>query len=217
MNKKITDFDFMEIFPENLKRYKNLNKLAQLAVQEIRLIPTPAIQLLALYENMEQEPDEILSELAYGLNVDNWSESLDRDVKIRLIKKAYWTHSKKGTKSAVIMNLESLGYPIELEEWFEETNVEDQVPFTYALTINGQQLEEGWLAQINEIINKYKNCRSIMRVAKLKEKPSDGYLRVHCLITTKEYQEIPIDSNFESTGNLRVACFIATKEIGVIN
>ena len=217
MNKKLSDFDFMEIFPENLKRYKNLRKLAIMASDALKREITDNIPQLAIYKNLELQSNEVLSELADQMSIDNWSEGLERTVKINLIKKAYWTHSKKGTKGAVIDSLATLGYPIELKEWFEETDPTERIPFTYALTIKGQQLEEGWLAKINEIIGKYKNCRSIMREARVVDNPVEGNLRVHCLITTKEYREVPINNNFNVNSKLNVAVFMATKEKGVIN
>ena len=123
--------DYQKIFPENLKKYKNLRTLAIEFEKNIKEVISE-VPKLAIYKNLEQQSDEVLSELAYQYTIDNWKESLSKEVKINLIKNAYWAHAKKGTKVAVTENLKKLNYPLEVQEWYEYNGK----PFTFKITTN---------------------------------------------------------------------------------
>ena len=149
--------DYQKIFPENLKKYKNLRTLATEFEKNIKEVISE-VPKLAIYKNLEQQSDEILSELAYQYTIDNWKESLAREIKIELIKNAYWAHAKKGTKVAVTENLKKLNYPLEVQEWFEYRGK----PFTFKITTNTLNTNTNWIDELVYILEKYKNCRSIL-------------------------------------------------------
>lgn len=155
---KLINTEYQIFFPENLKRYENL-KILSLQIENIfksRIIAE--IDKLAIFKNLDVQSNEILSELAWQFAIDNWREDLEREVKIKLIKEAYWAHSKKGTKKIIEENLKKLNYPIQLSEWFEFNGQ----PFTFKVTTTKINSSVHWVDDLLEIINKYKNCRSIL-------------------------------------------------------
>lgn len=154
----LQDTDYQLFFPENLKKYKNLKSLSLELEEQLKKEIISELPKLAIFKNLELQPDEVLSELAYQYMIDNWQENLDREVKIKLIKNAYWSHSKKGTKKIIEDNLKKLGYPITVEEWFEYGGR----PYTFKVTINHVNSDPDWIDKLLEIIDKYKNCRSII-------------------------------------------------------
>lgn len=154
----LLDTDYQKIFPENLKKYKNLRTLAKEFELNFKENIISQLPKLAIYENLEQQSDEVLSELAYQYSIDNWKETLSREIKIKLIKNAYWAHAKKGTKVAIIENLKKLNYPVMVREWFEYNGK----PFTFKLVANHVNSNPNWIDELIEIIEKYKNCRSIV-------------------------------------------------------
>ena len=153
----LLDTNYQQIFPENLKKYKNLKILAIEFEKSMKQGVISKLPKLALYKNLEQQSDEVLSELAYQYSIDNWEETLSREVKINLIKNAYWAHAKKGTKVAIMENLKKLNTPVEIKEWFEYNGA----PFTFKISSLSSKIELDWLDTLIDIIEKYKNSRSI--------------------------------------------------------
>lgn len=157
MSKTLFTADYQKIFPENLKKYKNLRAIAVEFEKSFKGNIVTEIDKLAIYKNLESQSDKVLSELARQYSIDNWQENLPREVKINLIKNAYWGHAKKGTKIAVMENLKKLDTPIEIKEWFEYGGD----PFTFKISSFYPKTENDWIGNLIEIVEKYKNCRSI--------------------------------------------------------
>lgn len=157
--------DYQLFFPENLQKYKNLKSLSLELEKQLKKEVVSEVSKLAIFKNLELQSNEVLSELAYQYMIDNWQESLDRNIKIKLIKNAYWSHSKKGTKKIIEDNLMKLGYPLELYEWFEY----DGAPFTFKIITSYINSEPNWINNIIEIIEKYKNCRSVLEYIEIEQ------------------------------------------------
>lgn len=184
MNKLInTEFQFF--FPENLKKYKNLKALSLQIESIFKSQIIPEIDKLAIFKNLDRESDQVLSQLAWQFSVDNWKENLEREVKIKLIKEAYWVHSKKGTKKIIEENLKKLNYPIQLSEWFEFGGK----PFTFKITTTEANTSVYWLENLLEIINKYKNCRSILESVYLDREREKVKYRIGNFVTSEIERE----------------------------
>lgn len=162
-NYNLLESDYQIIFPENLKKYKNLQVLAIQVEKILKEKIISEISKLAIFKNLEEQSDEILSELAWQFVIDNWQESLSRDIKINLIKNAYWAHSTKGTKLAIEENLKKLSYPVAVKEWFEYGGK----PFTFKAIAKSVNKDPDWIDYLIEKIEKYKNCRSVLEVVDL--------------------------------------------------
>lgn len=200
----LLDANYQQIFPENLKKYKNLKILAIEFEKSMKQGVISKLPKLALYKNLDQQSDEVLSELAYQYSIDNWQESLPRKVKINLIKNAYWAHAKKGTKTAIMENLKKLNTPVEIKEWFEYNGA----PFTFKISSFYPKTEINWIDALIEIIEKYKNSRSIcteyeMRLLDKNSKLKLGSFKV--LDLKKEWAAYY--NNFKRNNNMKCGSF----------
>lgn len=200
----LLDANYQQIFPENLKKYKNLKILAIEFEKSMKQGVISKLPKLALYKNLEQQSDEVLSELAYQYSIDNWEETLSREVKINLIKNAYWAHAKKGTKVAIMENLKKFNTPVEIKEWFEYNGA----PFTFKISSFYPKTEINWIETLIEIIEKYKNSRSIcteyeMRLLDKNSKLKLGSFKV--LDLKKEWAAYY--NNFKRNNNMKCGSF----------
>lgn len=200
----LLDANYQQIFPENLKKYKNLKILAIEFEKSMKQGVISKLPKLALYKNLEQQSDEVLSELAYQYSIDNWEETLSREVKINLIKNAYWAHAKKGTKVAIMENLKKFNTPVEIKEWFEYNGA----PFTFKISSFYPKTEINWIDALIEIIEKYKNSRSVcteyeMRLLDKNSKLKLGSFKV--LDLKKEWAAYY--NNFKRNNNMKCGSF----------
>lgn len=150
--------DYQKFFPENLKKYKNLKTLAIEFENVFKNNVIKNIEKLAVYKNLEIQSNEVLSELAWQYQVENYSELLNKEQKIALIKGSIFQWRTQGTKEAVANGLSKIGYPVKIKEWFEY----DGKPFTFKIEANFFIPNEELINQIKEIVYKYKNSRSIL-------------------------------------------------------
>jgi len=170
---KLEHASYTAIFPENLKKYKNLTAFSKNIENTFKTYIVSKIQNLALFYNLEIQEDKVLDEIAWFFNIDKYRTDLDREIKIKLIKSAYWVHSKKGTKTAVISQLKNLNYEIKIEEWFEYGGR----PFTFRLITGNESKDKNWLKNVLSLIEEYKNVRSILEAFySLKEKKYNYYV-----------------------------------------
>lgn len=191
---KLINTEYQIFFPENLKRYKNLKTLSLQIENIFKSKIIAEIDKLAIFKNLDAQSNEILSELAWQFAIDNWREDLEREVKIKLIKEAYWAHSKKGTKKIIEENFKKLNYPIQLSEWFEFNGQ----PFTFKVTTTKINTSVHWVDDLLEIINKYKNCRSILESICLDRERENAEYRVGNFVISEIEKEY--FSNLEDRG-----------------
>ena len=92
---KLERASYTAIFPENLKKYKNLIAFSKSIEKIFKTYIVDKIETLALFYNLEVQEDNVLDEIAWFFNIDKYRVDLDREIKIKLIKSAYWVHSKK--------------------------------------------------------------------------------------------------------------------------
>lgn len=192
MSNNLFTADYQKIFPENLKKYKNLRAIAVEFEKTFKGNIVTEIDKLAIYKNLESHSDKVLSELAWQYSIDNWQEILPKDVKINLIKNAYWGHAKKGTKIAVTENLKKLNYPLKIQEWYEYNGK----PFTFKIFTSHLNSNPNWIDELMVIIDKYKNCRSIVDAIETEHHRIGKNMRVgHYRIT--EVERTALRNNFE--------------------
>ena len=162
---KLMEVNYQDIFPENLKKYKNLRILSKNFEDIFKKYIIHNIDKLAFIYNLDLLEDRILDEVAYYFNMVQKMIAF-LALKIKLIKSAYWIHSKKGTKEAVISQLKILNYKIDIKEWFEYGGK----PFTFRLFTENQNKDKDWLKRVVELIKEYKNVRSILEALYLLKK-----------------------------------------------
>lgn len=210
-NYNIYNTDYHLLFPNNLKKYKNLKALALQIEKELKINYLSEIEKLAIFKNLSSQSNKVLSQLAWQFSIDNWQESLSKEIKINLIKNAYWAHSKKGTKKAVEDCLKMLGYPITLQEWFGYNGN----PYTYKVIISGEAFQETWITELIELIEKYKNCRSILETATIEfNSKNSQYFLGNYKIIEMEKEFIGVHNDIEKYKDLKLGLFrIIEKEV----
>lgn len=64
-------------------------------------------------------PVKFLPYLAWAFSVDRWEETWTETAKRQAVSEAFWIHQRKGTIAAVRRVIETLGYSMTLQEWWE--------------------------------------------------------------------------------------------------
>lgn len=145
-------------FPENLKKYSNLNSMAIIFCEQIVKEILPEVNILNFYLNWESLSDETLDELAVNWNVEYYNSEFPKDKKIELIKNSYEFKKNKGTTGILEDSLKVVNPTIKVSEWFK---YKDGKPFFYK--INSK--DHFSLDEINKILSTikvYKNVRSTL-------------------------------------------------------
>lgn len=145
-------------FPENLKKYSNLNSMAIIFCEQIVKEILPDVNILSFYLNWESLSDETLDELAVNWNVEYYSSEFSKEKKIELIKNSYEFKKNKGTTGILEDSLKVVNSTIKVSEWFQYTGGK---PFFYK--INSK--DHFSLDEINKILSTikvYKNIRSTL-------------------------------------------------------
>ncbi|SSG24832.1 phage tail protein I [Klebsiella pneumoniae] len=64
-------------------------------------------------------PVKFMPYLAWAFSVDRWEETWSEKEKRQAVSDAFWIHQRKGTVAAVRRVIETLGYSMTLQEWWE--------------------------------------------------------------------------------------------------
>ncbi|HBY4991578.1 TPA: phage tail protein I [Klebsiella pneumoniae] len=64
-------------------------------------------------------PVKFLPYLAWAFSVDRWEETWTETAKRQAVSEAFWIHQRKGTVAAVRRVIETLGYSMTFQEWWE--------------------------------------------------------------------------------------------------
>lgn len=154
MNKKE---EFLRVFPENLKKYKNLRAIAESYAENFDLEVTSKMELLEIYLKMENQKDETLDKLAWQWDVDFYNSGLPKSQKIDLIKNSLYFNSTKGTKAVLQQALDIVYLGAIVEEWFEYGGD----PYCFKV-ISDKIFDESELKKIIDFVATYKNARSTL-------------------------------------------------------
>lgn len=145
--------DIKNLLPQSLRQSKDIDILCELFNEEIASFYRQREKLFLF--NLEDQNDNVLNEMIMQEHVDYFEPFLTREQKIDMIKTAFRSHLKKGTRYAVESNLDIIFNKYKLEEWFE-LNAE---PFTFKLSGEEMPSLEN-MEKIFKAINEYKNVRS---------------------------------------------------------
>ncbi|WP_187417756.1 phage tail protein I [Klebsiella oxytoca] len=94
------------------------SELEQRAAEACAAISDLSVPLRDLW-NPWKCPVKFLPYLAWAFSVDRWEESWSETEKRRAVSDAFWIHQRKGTVAAVRRVIETLGYSMTLQEWWE--------------------------------------------------------------------------------------------------
>lgn len=112
--------------------------------------------------NPDKCPNEFLPWLAWALSVDEWDNNWDERTKRNVIKESIKVHRQKGTIGALKKALAATDVDIQIEEWFNYENEEDQTPGTFRANVYSRSrgINEAEYKNIKQIIEQTKNARS---------------------------------------------------------
>lgn len=105
-------------------------------------------------------PAEVLPWLAWERSVDVWNKGWSENQKRQMIKTSLYNHSIKGTVGSLEGALNSLGFPVLVQEWFNMLPAGK--PYTFKLFIKTTQdsVSATDYKELFKLVRAYKNLRS---------------------------------------------------------
>lgn len=119
-------------------------------------------------------PAEVLPWLAWERSVDIWNKNWTETQKRQVIKTSLYNHSIKGTVGALDVALNSLGFPVIVQEWFNMVPMGK--PYTFKLLIKTTQdsVTITDYKELFKVVRAYKNLRShLIDTTVMLESPSN--------------------------------------------
>lgn len=95
-------------------------------------------------------PVKFLPYLAWAFSVDRWEETWSETVKRQAVSDAFWIHQRKGTVAAVRRVIETLGYSMTLQEWWEVADPAGT--FRLEIDLNDIGITESMIKELERII-----------------------------------------------------------------
>lgn len=95
-------------------------------------------------------PVQFLPYLAWAFSVDRWEETWSEKEKRQAVSDAFWIHQRKGTVAAVRRVIETLGYSMTLQEWWEVADPAGT--FRLEIDLNDIGITESMIKELERII-----------------------------------------------------------------
>ncbi|EPV8433363.1 phage tail protein I [Klebsiella pneumoniae] len=95
-------------------------------------------------------PVKFLPYLAWAFSVDRWEETWSEKEKRQAVSDAFWIHQRKGTVAAVRRVIETLGYSMTLQEWWEVADPAGT--FRLEINLNDIGITEPMIYELERII-----------------------------------------------------------------
>lgn len=95
-------------------------------------------------------PVKFLPYLAWAFSVDRWEETWSETEKRQAVSDAFWIHQRKGTVAAVRRVIETLGYSMTLQEWWEVADPAGT--FRLEIDLNDIGITETMIKELERII-----------------------------------------------------------------
>lgn len=95
-------------------------------------------------------PVKFLPYLAWAFSVDRWEETWPETDKRQAVSDAFWIHQRKGTVAAVRRVIETLGYSMTLQEWWEVADPAGT--FRLEIDLNDIGITEPMIKELERII-----------------------------------------------------------------
>ncbi|HBV3696710.1 tail protein I [Klebsiella pneumoniae] len=95
-------------------------------------------------------PAKFLPYLAWAFSVDRWEENWTETAKRQAVSDAFWIHQRKGTVAAVRRVIETLGYSMTLQEWWEVADPAGT--FRLEIDLNDIGITESMIKELERII-----------------------------------------------------------------
>ena len=163
-----------EVMPASLGQDKKFVALAKALDLQLEKLSGEVKQTLFI-PRLDELSGKVLDLLAWQLHVDNYTPiGLSDETKRNLIRNSIAHHKRKGTRAAVEEVCAAFGNKVDLEEWFETSDLE---PYWFRLT-----------AQLSEVGNNLDDF--VKRIWSAKNVRSHLILRLKKLVNFKAYTGI---------------------------
>lgn len=123
--------------------------LEQRAAEACAVISDLSVPLRDLW-NPWRCPVKFLPYLAWAFSVDRWEETWSETEKRQAVSDAFWIHQRKGTVAAVRRVIETLGYSMTLQEWWEVADPAGT--FRLEVDLNDIGITETMIKELERII-----------------------------------------------------------------
>lgn len=143
--------------PHVLRQDPNMLALAD-SIATVLSAQWDEIDLLRIYQRIDELDEELLDILAYDFKVDWWDYNYSLDVKRQTLKDNWRVHRMLGTKAALEVALSAIYPAARAEEWWEYGGM----PYCFRLYIDASDADIGDAKhrRVMERVNYWKNLRS---------------------------------------------------------
>lgn len=112
------------------------------------------------FNNPLTAPVEVLPWLAWERSVDVWNKNWSDPQKRQVIKTSLYNHSIKGTVESLEVALNSLGFPVLVQEWFNMVPMGKPYTFKLYIQTNQDSVSVTDYKELFKVVLAYKNLRS---------------------------------------------------------
>ena len=143
--------------PHVLRQDANMLALAD-SIATVLAAQWDEIDLLRIYQRIDELDEELLAILAYAPKVDWWDPNYSLDVKRQVLKDNWRIHRMLGTRAALELALSAIYPGARAEEWFEYGGT----PYCFRLYIDASDADIGDAKhrRVLDKVNYWKNLRS---------------------------------------------------------
>jgi len=114
----ITTENLLRTLPDVLKQDNAMQALGTAVADALAVLPDE-INVLRIYNRIDELPENLLDILAHDFKVDWWDPNYTLDEKRRVFKDNWAVHRKLGTKYALQMAVSAIFPDTVVQEWFE--------------------------------------------------------------------------------------------------
>lgn len=152
---KLNSLELDKMLPLFMREDKNFKAICRALEGEFKLLYEQT-NLIKLYANIDNLPEEILDELAWQFNAIEYNKSYSIDVKRELIKTCLSTHHRRGTVAAVEEIAAKIFGNATVSEWFEYGGE----PFHFKVYTANVSTSDEMITEFNRVIKQTQNIRS---------------------------------------------------------
>ena len=159
---KISKEAILSTLPVVLAEDENMAALAD-PIAEALAERIPEIDLVRLYARIDELPESLLDILAYDFHVEWWEYDATLEEKRAVMKKVWFVHRHKGTKSSVETAVGALFPGAAVSEWFDYGGT--PYHFRMNVPIMEQQVwgsAQDYKTRVFFLVNYFKNLRSVL-------------------------------------------------------
>ena len=143
------------MLPNFLREDKNFRAICNALNDEIKLLYEQT-NLVKLYSNIDNLPEEILDELAWQFNSIEYNTSYSIAIKRELIKNCIITHHRRGTVASVEDVASRIFGNATVSEWFEYGGE----PYHFKVHTETVTVSDDMINEFNRVIRQTQNIRS---------------------------------------------------------